>query len=377
MRALVLAVLVGCEFTPRAGTSDAPIDGIALVDACASVTEQFATCGFGAGSDLSISSDSVYNTDTGLLMTGSAQTKLDDTHVVASTGVTVDVLVVDGFQLSATLTVQGTLPLAIYATGDVAIANHGRLTVAVGGAGVRSTCPLGPAIGTADNNGGGGGGGGGFQGAGGSGEGGNSDKSAGGAGGGSNASPGAMLGGCTGGAGGDGQSSGTGGVGGLGGGALLIATPGTIAIDVGGGIDAGGQGGRPGTSPKGGGGGGGSGGLIVLEARTITNAGYVVANGGGGGEGGESATNGFRGDDGRTDAMLAAGGAGGSNGGTGGGDNGGNGGSGGAGLSLAGSDATDAQPDGGGGGGGGVGYIGVNGTVTGSGLFSPAQTIWP
>lgn len=359
-------LLVGCGFDPPAQqlvASTATPDGGS--DSCASLTEQFATCSLGSGSDLSITSSATYDTETGTLRIGAQVVPVNQQRVHASGGVEVDALVVGSFELSATLTVVGELPLALIASRDVMIG--GELYVTPGLAGARGPCDA--TDGADSTEGGGGGGGGAFRGIGGGGGTGSGGVIAGGGGGAAQPLPTTLVGGCAGANGGVG--AGPGGVGGVGGGVVLIATAGTIAIMPGGGIAVNGGGGQISNASKGGGGGGGAGGLAVLEATSVVNQGYVVANGGGGAEGENNAGNAANaGSDGTSTAMPAKGGAGGTS-------DGGDGGSGGAGPAIAGVTATDSQRDGGGGGGGGVGYIGVTRAAPGPGLYSPGATTWP
>jgi hypothetical protein len=374
MRGRLLAVaLVGCGFSPHdsaTGADGGNGEGMQTDAPCPSATEQFDTCMFGSGSDLTISQNAIYNTDSGAL-TSTGGNAIPHQHAqLLANGVMIDVLVVGKFQLSATLIVEGSLPLAIYASSDVTIG--GELSIDPGDAGARTTCTGGAMLGTDDKEGGGGGGGGGFQGSGGSGGTGSNGVVPGGAGGLAMVLPTMLVGGCAGANGGSGDNSVLGGLGGFGGGVVLIATDGMIEITGGGGIDANGEGGQVGGSNKTGGGGGGAGGLIVLEAGVISNDGYVVTNGGGGAEGENSdggADGGRPGSNGTLTTMLAAGG-------TGGTEQGGDGGSGGAGSTLGGSACTDVENDGGGGGGGGVGFIGVTQTPSGAGVFSPLPTTW-
>jgi hypothetical protein len=369
MRAGLVAVAVmGCAFRPTpAGIGDgaAPGDGALLMDGCPSLTEQLETCALGAGSDLAITTDSVYDTSTGLL-SGSTTVRLDDQRVIAKGGVMVDVVPVGKLELSASLTVQGSWPLVIVAAGDVTI--DGALTIDPGDAGARPICDGGAQVGVDSTEGGGGGGGGSFRGNGGGGGSGSGGAVAGGSGGAASALPTTLVGGCSGAHGGAGDNF-PGGVGGFGGGVILIATPTTISIGSAGGIAVNGLGGAVGGNDKAGGGGGGAGGLIVLEASSIDNAGFVVANGGGGAEGENQAGAANPGSSGGDSSMVASGGSGATG-------DGGNGGNGGAGSMLDGVTATDVQKDGGGGGGGGVGFIGVTRAATGNGLFSPAASMW-
>jgi hypothetical protein len=369
MRVRLIAVaLVGCGFDPHSTAGDGGMHDSALIDsACTSATEQFDTCALGSGSDLVIATDSIYNTDTGMLTTtGTLPVLVKHTQLTTKSGVMIDVMVVGEVQLLATLTVEGSLPLAIDASGKVAVA--GEITIDSGDAGARGSCDA--TAGADDKEGGGGGGGGAFRGNGGSGGSGDTGAALGGNGGAAEAKPTMLVGGCAGAHGGIGSNSDAGGVGGFGGGVLLIATPSTITIGRTGGIAANGKGGQVGGGDKAGGGGGGAGGLIVLEALSIDNEGFVVANGGGGAQGQSQAGAGSNGFDGSASSMQAPGG-------TAGTTVGGGGGSGGAGAIVDGAPSTDLLSDGGGGGGGGVGFVCVTHAATGSGIFSPATTPWP
>jgi hypothetical protein len=148
--------------------------------------------------------------------------------------------------------------------------------------------------------------------------------------------------------GGGGGGSG-GGWGGGGGGAIQLISNGTITFGPGGGINAGGCGGKVGTGQLAGGGGGGAGGTILVEAPVVrmASSARIAANGGGGG-GGRGGTDGGSG---RDDGTAAPGGAAGTNGGGGGGAGGVTG-------ALAGRNGVSAQH--GGGGGGGAGRIRFN-----------------
>lgn len=180
--------------------------------------------------------------------------------------------------------------------------------------------------------------------------------------------PGTLRAGCRGQQGQAGQGSG--GVGGFGGGALYLAgskiTLGASAI-----INASGAGGGAGAKTAGGGG-GGSGGMIILHASelTIASGAIVVANGGSGGTGGNNvaAGTGTRGNDpDPTNPMTPAPGPSGA------------GGAGGAGFAIgsaatSGSDGLAGQAGGGGGGGGG--YVQSNLPLTNA-TVSPAATVVP
>jgi hypothetical protein len=364
---LVAVALVGCGFDPHSTVGDGGThDGVTIDAPCPSATEQFDTCALGSGNDLVITTDSIYNTDTGMLTSTGSATPVDHVHLVTASGVMIDVLVVGELQLLANLTVEGSLPFAIDATGGVVIG--GELSIDSGDGGARGSCDA--TAGADDKDGGGGGGGGAFRGNGGAGGPGDDGATLGGSGGAAEDKPTMLVGGCAGAHGGIGSNSDAGGVGGFGGGVLLIATPSTITIAGTGGIAANGKGGQVGGGDKAGGGGGGAGGLIVLEALSIDNAGFVVANGGGGAQGQSQAGAGSAGFDGSASLMQASGG-------TAGTTVGGAGGSGGAGVIFDGAPSTDVLGDGGGGGGGGVGFVCVTHPAMGSGIFSPAATAWP
>ena len=156
---LIVVALVGCGFDPHAivGDGGTTHDSAMIDAACPSATEQFDTCTLGSGSDLVITTDSIYNTDTGALTSMSgAVTLVDHLHLTTKSGVMVDVLIVDELQLLANLTVEGSLPLAIAATGDVSIS--GELSIDPGDAGARDDCVGGATAGVDDTEGGGGGG---------------------------------------------------------------------------------------------------------------------------------------------------------------------------------------------------------------------------
>jgi hypothetical protein len=169
----------------------------------------------------------------------------------------------------------------------------------------------------------------------------------------------ALRGGC---AGQDG--SGTPNSKGHGGGAVFLIA--NTKIEIGGGINAGGEGGGAGKAGKGAGG-GGAGGMIGLDAPTITITSSLIANGGGGGEGGSQGGNdGSNGAD-ALGLAAAAGGAGAT----------GSGGDGGAGSSgaAAGAGVPGVNNNGGaaGGGGGGAGLVKAPIAAVGANA-SPAAT---
>jgi hypothetical protein len=221
-----------------------------------------------------------------------------------------------------------------------------------------------PVDGTADGGGGGGGAGGSFGSVGGSGSQGN--LNAGGAGGNALLMPtvSTLEGGCAGGKGGDGSSA-TGGAGGDSGGAIELATHGTITIS--GSVNASGAAGGAGNKSKSGGGGGGSGGMIVLVAQTYNVSGIVYANGGGGGGGATNGGAGMAGNDVTYYGTAALGGAGASG-------IAGAGGQGAVSNFPAGGGVTSAGGEGGGGGGGGVGIFHAFGGSFPTGHSSPPAT---
>src|SRR5580698_6774295 len=123
MRARVLAIagyVAGCSFSPHeAGDGGVGSDSGVPLDACRSITDQFDTCMYGSGTDLTITDNDTYLTDSGMLVLGTGVVvKLDDQHIPTPAG-TIDLVAVHDFQLAdgKTLTVTGKLPLAIFATG--------------------------------------------------------------------------------------------------------------------------------------------------------------------------------------------------------------------------------------------------------------------
>jgi hypothetical protein len=157
-------------------------------------------------------------------------------------------------------------------------------------------------------------------------------------------------------------------LGGAGGGALQLTS--AMSISITGTVLASGGGGRGSTdcgqSDVNSGAGGGSGGAIVLQAPAIMLGGVVAANGGGGG--GSSSTgsgNANPGDDGGAGSAQA-------NGGTGPRAAGGKGGSA-SGDPTAGGGSTCGTN--GGGGGGAAGRIAIAGTLTSTGVVSPAAAL--
>lgn len=145
--------------------------------------------------------------------------------------------------------------------------------------------------------------------------------------------------------GGGGGGGGGGTAGGNGGGAIQLAS--NTLISIGGGINAGGCGGKSASGSISGAGGGGAGGTIVLEAPQISIPGKLAVNGGGGGGVGTT----INGRNATLDRTPAAGATGNGNGGLGA-----------AASMLDGAAATGIE---GGGGGGGIGRMRLN-TRTGS-----------
>ncbi|MFZ5446335.1 MAG: MopE-related protein [Myxococcota bacterium] len=263
---------------------------------------------------------------------------------------------VDGLR---TLTIIGSRPAIVAATGNINIAGTSKVIVR-NGAG-SGDCGTGSS-GNGDGNGSGlgGGGGGGFGNAGGRGghSGGAGGGQAGAANGNNTLTP--LRGGCAGGSGRSAPNDN----GGSGGGALQLVS--ANALTVSGTITAPGRGGQGGATGGGGGGGGGSGGGILLEANTVSLGGTVTANGGGGGEGNGNNAGG----DGTELSTGALGGFG-------AGSGAGNGGLGGAAATTPGNGEDVGNNNGGGGGGGGVGRIRIysrNGcSVTGTVSPQPSR----
>ncbi len=274
---------------------------------------------------VTLSSPTSINTDTGVIISGSTTIRAGNKENDVSGGVfwqrvpsgkpSISVFVLSKLVVKAgvVVSVEGNLPLAIYATEDVEIngsivtqkPSSGYQAVAGGYQGGASTGQPGICVTTASEAKAGttqgciygaGGGGGGYYKAGGSGGEGDTSPCKGGAGGIAWGNPSLvpLRGGCGGGAGGQGQglTSYMGGYGGGGGGAIQITAN---MITIKGKISMPGQGGGSSTGTSGGkhagGGGGGSGGAILLEASTILIAGgFLAANGGGAGAGGKTIT---------------------------------------------------------------------------------------
>ena len=275
-----------------------------------------------------------------------------------------ELCVVEGTDVTVAqhVTVRGTRPLVLFATGTLTVTAAGDLdasgTTSEGGAGADLDCNTGTASTSAGGDGGGGAGGSfGTIGARGGNGGGGSQGSLAGA----TIVPPSLQGGCSGTDGSDGMTAGTHGSRGFGGGGIYLVAAGTLEID--GVVNASGAGGARGLATKGGAGGGGSGGMIVLYAPTLVvqPSAQIFANGGGGG-GGANNTNGS---DGTTPTTALSAPAGGIAGGAG---------TGGAGAFST----TAAQPglmsgDGGGGGGGGVGVVYSFGDIS-TAQVSPAPS---
>lgn len=270
--------------------------------------------------------------------------------------------------ISSHITVRGTRPLVIFASGTITITAMGVLDVSgsttVAGAGANLACGTDAAAAISKGGNGGGGGGGSFGARGGDG-----GAGGGGAMGGLASSaivPVTLEGGCDGNPGANGGPDTAGTRGFAGGGVYLLAEQ---HLSILGAIDASGGGGGGGDAPKGGAGGGGSGGMIVLGAPMIgvSMATVVLADGagggGGGGNGNGNANDGHGG--------VSSGSFGPPLGGKGGG-NAGDGGNGANGTNAA--QAGESSGDGGGAGGGGAGVIHVIGGSLAGARVSPAPS---
>ncbi|HEY0987210.1 MAG TPA: hypothetical protein VGD80_09175 [Kofleriaceae bacterium] len=279
--------------------------------------------------------------------------------------------------ISARLQAIGSRPLVLIASGSITTTSTGLIDVGshrisqsisdVGAGADPVSCATGTLPGAA---GGGGGAGGSFLGLGGNG--------GAGGGGGSGGAPGAAVsavsalrGGCP---GQDGQ--GATGLAGHGGGAVYLIAG--ARIDVQGGINAAGEGGRGGAVDVGGGAGGGAGGMIGFDAPVITASSLLLASGGGGGGGAGSGGVGIQGDNAPDPSTTAAGSGG--RGFVGNNTFGGNGGVGSVSMSRApgaqgaAGDTGGQNHGGGGGGGGGAGLIKAPATADLGTNVSPPPT---
>ena len=369
---LSLLIGPGCGFdapgADRSGDSDAGVDAApcwsrqpALFDPCDLPTPQGAL-------DLSMTGTYIYDTEIGILTNPNGDPVAHASGPLAHSEQNAWILSVNSLDVRdlVILRAVGDLPLIIASEGEIHIHPTGAIDASSNdittGAGANPTvCGDHLALsGQSDTGGGAGGGGGGFSGRGGNGGNGNSDGSAesvGGMAGARTGTPAFMRGGCRGAPGGDGDTAGSAGNGGSGGGAVVLSSQTSIAIE--GTIHVGGAGGRGGVSREdAGGGGGGSGGFIGLDGGEISLAdnSILAANGGGGGEGSSATGVGRDGAHARANGQRAAGGSGGASTGT-------DGGGGGAGDNRAGEDVGAALAGGGGGGGGGTGFIVAFGSV--------------
>jgi len=275
------------------------------------------------------------------------------------------VLAATTITINAKLRATGAKPLVLIASDTITtgaqidVGSHRGATPEIGAGAEPITC----AAGTNPTNGGGGAGGS-FTGLGGAGGNGSGAITGGGVPGIVAAAITELRGGC---AGQDGQAGGGNdkGIHGHGGGAVFLIAG--TKIDIGGGINAAGEGGTAGQKNTAGAGGGGSGGMIGFDAPVITITSLILANGGGGGEGsGTANTPGAPGND-PTTINPAAGGAGNS-------ANGGDGGDGSAGAAAGPGVAGNPGTGGGGGGGGGAGLVKAPLTATLGNQVSPAAT---
>jgi hypothetical protein len=266
--------------------------------------------------------------------------------VVAGTDVTIN----------SHITVRGSRPLVIFATGTITVTMMGILDAAgsttAAGAGADLACAPDATAPTTKNGNGGGGGGGSFGTRGSDG-----GDGGGGATGGLASSavvPATLEGGCDGDAGANG-GAGTAGMRGFAGGGVYLLAEQQLSIM--GTIVASGGGGGGGHAPKGGAGGGGSGGMIVLSAPmiSVSPATQILADGGGGGGGGANMNG--------NDGGQPLGGKGNNN------DDGGDGANG-ANAAKAGTSSSD----GGGAGGGGAGVIHVVGGSVAGAHVSPTPS---
>jgi hypothetical protein len=319
-----------------------------------------------------------------LNLTGSFNTDTDPLcRSFTPAGGTATCLVLVESANAATVSIVGSRPLMLVATGNIEVSGSfdisSRRSGQTGAGANYSGCSV-TSNPQDDSGGAGGASGGSFAGAGGNGGTGDTDTSLGGDGnatggvaGPAVAAPDFVRGGCPGSQGGnESGSGGQGGAGGSGGGAVHFIAAGDFDLLVGASIRATGAG-ATGGQVQSGGGGGGSGGLVRIDATNIIRNGNMSANGGGGGEGGTRVggvpTTGNNGDDGELSANAALGGFG----APGSGGDGGNGSS----LATASGGVGGDTIVGAGGGGGGPGFILLNGNVSGSGAASPAPIVGP
>jgi len=377
---LLASFLVGpaCKTRDPYYCEGAPLDNCSLSDAgCETFSTQLDTCALGTGTDLIISGNRIYNTDTHILEDVGGGNAVPVMHTRVTNGDMMDVMLANSFTLTggATLRVVGSVAFGIVATGAITINGtinavgsdpSGTPVIEAAGARTEMACgTIGGNNGADDMYGAPGGGGAGFCGRGGNGGQGDANMvpTSGGPGGMDEAAPpGFPRGGCHGGKGGNGDPD-TGGKAGRGGGAVDLIS--AVSIKIGGGVNAGGSGGLGGSGQDGGGGGGGSGGMIVLEAPVIAGTGGAAANGGGGGGGGgKNMDSGGPGGSGAVKMTAASGG--------GAAPIGSKGGAGGAAANVNGETVDTTNNDGGGGGGGGAaGYVRVIGAMPTLALISP------
>jgi len=378
-RRALIVLLGACSFDPPAAAGDvSPMDVAPTIDARDSVTEDAAsdappgcTPGF---FDLCVQAPA---TDP-FTVTGieSFDTDLDPRCRTfdQATGPDVCLVMATSVDITGTLQVSGTRPLALASSAQLSISGELDVSSRRGGrtgpGADDGSCTM-TRLPEPDEGGGGGAAGGSVGGPGGDGGIGDADSSLGGDGVALNGTAGAPIStltylraGCGGARGGnEGQGGGAGGDGGRGGGGLYATAITTISIT--GRIRATGAGGTGG-SVQAGGGGGGAGGIVILEAPSIVIDGQLSANGGGGGEGGAriggNPVSGVAGSDGDYGTAAAAGGAGSD-------IRFGFGGAGAVGTTAA-VAGTDTSL-GGGGGGGSVGAIRLLGTRVGAGLVTP------
>lgn len=302
---------------------------------------------------LVISADRTIDTDVSGMCTATAMNTAAGTCVVAASRIEI--------RAGAKVRVIGSKPLVLLGTAELIV--EGTIDVAshVGerGAGANpATCVSPDAIASGGGGNCGGGGGGSFGAAGGAGGACTNGNGTfpGGAPSGEVAQLIELRGGCMGGLAAR-AYGGPGGMGGAGGGAVELLS---ASINIGGTVDASGEGGRNGDNGDAGGGGGGAGGMIVIAADEIAigPAARVFAQGGGGGGGSSDSSPGVAGTEPQGPGVAAVGGACANPG------NGGKGGDGG--TADTGQAGQPSNGTGGGGGGGGAGAIRFIGGMTNS-----------